>query len=429
MGLPRRGASLIQAAGFGADALDVGAVAERRPLPQVEGGGEEACGVVGAGLACGVDERLEAFGVELTGGDVEGEAAAAARQRGAELGRGAATRRSAASRRRWPAGRRPTAHRRGRRSSTTSPRAASRTASTVRWLGLPTGRPGRGRRPARRHPSTRKRMAQRYDASRLRSLRCRAIQRAIALRCARRHGRCHGHRRAAHDRMGAATSPSATRCCAATCSTTPRSMPRSRSPAAGGRSMPTTSRWPISVDRAATSTARSCSPRRPTGTTLLARIERFFRCGRGQACLWSAWPTPDLRGHGWRLSGHPPLLVRPPLSTTPIAHRPTPDLEVRPVASAADLAALGARRHRRLPAAGAAAMPRPVRFARRAPRRRAAAVLRRPGRRPPGRRRRFVHVPRHRLARLRRHAAGGPAARASGAGSPSNASGPRPTCG
>jgi hypothetical protein len=70
---------------------------------------------------------------------------------------------------------------------------------------------------------------------------------------------------------------------------------------------------------------------------VLAGIERFFRNGRGQACLWSAWPTPDLRGHGWRLSGHPPLLIRPPLSTSPIA-APTPEPDVRLVSTVADLA-------------------------------------------------------------------------------------------
>ena len=41
-------------------------------------------------------------------------------------------------------------------------------------------------------------------------------------------------------------------------------------------------------------------------------VEAFFVGGTGKAMLWSAWPTPDLRPHGWTLSGHPPLLVRPP---------------------------------------------------------------------------------------------------------------------
>ncbi len=69
----------------------------------------------------------------------------------------------------------------------------------------------------------------------------------------------------------------------------------------------------------------------------LEHIERFFRNGRGEAFLWSAWPTPDLRARGWRLSGHPPLLVRPPVATMPVP----PDaeaLDVRPVISSAELA-------------------------------------------------------------------------------------------
>ena len=137
--------------------------------------------------------------------------------------------------------------------------------------------------------------------------------------------------------VGGATSPWATRCCVATWPITPRSMRRSRSPAAGGRSMPTTSRWPISDDQAACSTVRSCSLRPRDWDDVLGRIGCFFRCGRGQARLWSAWPTPDLRDDGWRLSGHPPLLIRPPASTNPVTS-PTSEPEVRSVSTVADLA-------------------------------------------------------------------------------------------
>jgi hypothetical protein len=73
--------------------------------------------------------------------------------------------------------------------------------------------------------------------------------------------------------------------------------------------------------------------RRPSGywnaATLLAppqdvdatldAIEAFVAGGRGQVALWSAWPLPDLRRRGWWLSGHPPLLVRPPTSVLPPA--------------------------------------------------------------------------------------------------------------
>jgi hypothetical protein len=48
------------------------------------------------------------------------------------------------------------------------------------------------------------------------------------------------------------------------------------------------------------------------GDTLTA-VEGFFDGqGSGEAYLWSAWPTPDLRPRGWVLEGHPPLLLRPP---------------------------------------------------------------------------------------------------------------------
>jgi hypothetical protein len=45
----------------------------------------------------------------------------------------------------------------------------------------------------------------------------------------------------------------------------------------------------------------------------LDEVEGFFAGGgSGEAYLWSAWPTPDLRPRGWVLEGHPPLLLRPP---------------------------------------------------------------------------------------------------------------------
>jgi hypothetical protein len=71
---------------------------------------------------------------------------------------------------------------------------------------------------------------------------------------------------------------------------------------------------------------------------VMARVERFFAGGRGQACLWSAWPTPDLRHRGWSLSGHPPLLIRPPLSTNPVKACAATTVDVRPVTSEVDLA-------------------------------------------------------------------------------------------
>ncbi len=76
----------------------------------------------------------------------------------------------------------------------------------------------------------------------------------------------------------------------------------------------------------------------PDWDAVMARVERFFSGGRGQACLWSAWPTPDLAARGWRLSGHPPLLIRPPVSTNPVTTPAPSELDVRPVTCATDLA-------------------------------------------------------------------------------------------
>jgi hypothetical protein len=51
--------------------------------------------------------------------------------------------------------------------------------------------------------------------------------------------------------------------------------------------------------------------------------------------LCSPFPTPDLRGDGLHLVGHPPFMVRPPGGRGP---EPVPGLEVRRVEDAADLA-------------------------------------------------------------------------------------------
>jgi hypothetical protein len=48
------------------------------------------------------------------------------------------------------------------------------------------------------------------------------------------------------------------------------------------------------------------------GGETLDAVEGFYDGhGSGEAYLWSAWPTPDLRRRGWVLEGHPPLLLRP----------------------------------------------------------------------------------------------------------------------
>jgi hypothetical protein len=63
----------------------------------------------------------------------------------------------------------------------------------------------------------------------------------------------------------------------------------------------------------------------------LGEVEGFFDGpGTGEAYLWSAWPTPDLRPRGWMLEGHPPLLLRPP-GAKPVPPVP-PGLRVERVA-------------------------------------------------------------------------------------------------
>jgi len=68
----------------------------------------------------------------------------------------------------------------------------------------------------------------------------------------------------------------------------------------------------------------------------LARVEaRYDRGDQREALLWSAWPTPDLRPRGWRLSGYPPLLFRPSGET---GRSPTRRNEVVEVTEPAGLA-------------------------------------------------------------------------------------------
>jgi hypothetical protein len=71
---------------------------------------------------------------------------------------------------------------------------------------------------------------------------------------------------------------------------------------------------------------------------VLDRIERFAAEGCGPFRLCSVWPTPDLRGRGWRCGGHPALMLRPlPFGPGPVTETRGPDL--RAVASPSELAA------------------------------------------------------------------------------------------
>ena len=54
---------------------------------------------------------------------------------------------------------------------------------------------------------------------------------------------------------------------------------------------------------------------------LTARLDAFFAETGSPWIMWSPWPTPDLEPLGYQSIGHPPLMVRPPGTTT----RPIPD--------------------------------------------------------------------------------------------------------
>ncbi|MBA3416494.1 MAG: N-acetyltransferase [Chloroflexia bacterium] len=53
----------------------------------------------------------------------------------------------------------------------------------------------------------------------------------------------------------------------------------------------------------------------------LAEVAHFYGFGsdevRGEVTLFSPWPTPDLRPHGWHLVGHPPLHLLPAGAVAP----------------------------------------------------------------------------------------------------------------
>lgn len=70
---------------------------------------------------------------------------------------------------------------------------------------------------------------------------------------------------------------------------------------------------------------------------VMGEIEGFFAAGSGEVHLWSLWPTPDLRARGWRLEGHPPLMIRPPAAIMPPP--PEPPVDIAGVRDASGLAA------------------------------------------------------------------------------------------
>lgn len=45
---------------------------------------------------------------------------------------------------------------------------------------------------------------------------------------------------------------------------------------------------------------------------LVGALRAAYQPGGGSYLVFSSWPTPDLRPHGFTLAGHPPLMLRPP---------------------------------------------------------------------------------------------------------------------
>ncbi len=272
----------------------------------------------------------------------------------------------------------------------------------MRWLGLPIGQAWPRSSTSSTAPSTRKRMSQRYGTGRApvpcdgHAMRC--DRRAIELR-SRSSRWCHGRRRAPDHRLGArrrrgrhAAAPLSVPSRRARCRLHAR---RRRADARCRRRLDGRSR---STGRLL-QRLRSCSRRPPTGTTCCRRIGCFFRCGRGQACLWSAWPTPDLRDRRLAAVG-PSAAARPSAACRRTrSHRPTSEPAVRSVSTVADLA-----RWERVAIDGYPLpdfrMPRPAASPPPAllDDERLRFFVGLDGDRA-GRRRRFVHVPRHRLAR------------------------------
>jgi hypothetical protein len=71
------------------------------------------------------------------------------------------------------------------------------------------------------------------------------------------------------------------------------------------------------------------------GDPVLDEVEGFFAGVRHAVTLLSMWPTPDLAARGWVAVGHPAMVVRGP---GPVGFAPAPDVELRRVTTADDLA-------------------------------------------------------------------------------------------
>lgn len=91
----------------------------------------------------------------------------------------------------------------------------------------------------------------------------------------------------------------------------------------GGRTLHRDDLWAVDVGRPAGygNAATLLRPLTPGNIDdVLAALTGFYRFGgdgRGGVMLFSAWPTPDLRSHGWQLMGHPPVHLLAPGCSLP----------------------------------------------------------------------------------------------------------------
>ena len=431
MGFSRRDASLFQAAGLRRGRRSTSARSPNAgPFHRSRAAARRPAASSASATRAASTSAVEAFGVELTGVDVEREAAATTGKRGSDMGPQA---RDVGPQRRDGTGRRGVTPQRIDEGVDADHLAASgEQDGEHRALVGAADRAGAGRvrRPARRHRAHGSARHNARTGLRLRAtdMRCGAI--GLRSACDARSSRwCHGHR--------PSSSTTGWERDVAVGDTLLRrylfhhaALDAAFTLAGGGRALDADDVSMADLGRPGGYFNGAVLLAPPADwDDVLGRIGCFFRCGRGQACLWSAWPTPDLRDRrlaalGPSAAAHPSAAVDEP---DHIADSSEPD--VRSVTTVADLAhwervAIDGYPLPELHDAPAGAL-RPAGAARR----RAAALLRRPRRRPARRRCRVVRVPRHRLARLRRHAAGGAAARVLAPTRHRTPPRPHPTCG
>jgi hypothetical protein len=113
--------------------------------------------------------------------------------------------------------------------------------------------------------------------------------------------------------------------------------------ALGGRRLRRDDLAAVDIGRPAVgdNTATLLAPLFPQGVTeIVGALDDFYRFGTGETSgavyLFSPWPTPDLRPHGWSLVEHLPFMLRPVGGALP---PPPSGLRIEEVRTAASLRA------------------------------------------------------------------------------------------